>query len=167
MAETIVCIAPEFALILARSLALRLFNQCGDLPLWFVPKMSLKDWWKGYRKLFPSKQHAGLAVTVVKDPKSGRMLYSQLKGLPFGLGLSVNQFSRAAAIQTAVDRRIFLWLAGKYMGDKVLLEMFHVSSGQSLGDAVPRASAESSGIVYSDSKHRPPFHAGTIPLPFT
>ena len=66
--EAIVCIAPGFALILARFLTRRLHRQCGELPPWLLPIMCLEDWWKGYRQLFPSREHSGLAVVAVRDP---------------------------------------------------------------------------------------------------
>ena len=43
MGERIACIAPEFAVVLARSLAFRLFRQCDEQTLWFLPIMSLED----------------------------------------------------------------------------------------------------------------------------
>ena len=47
IAETVVCIPPEFLLLTLRYLALALIRSVGELPPWFHPVVSLQDWWKG------------------------------------------------------------------------------------------------------------------------
>ena len=114
---------PEFTLVLLKSLLLALMKAAGGVPAWFKPKVSLEDWWKGFRQLFPSREHMGLAVVAVMDPTSRAWAYVQLRGLPFGLGSAVNQFTRMAVLLTALNRRLLLLLTGHYADDSPAVEL--------------------------------------------
>ena len=89
--ETVVCIPPEFLIILLRYLAISFIKRTGSLPRWFQPRVSLDDWWKGFRQLFPTMTHMGLATVAVMCPIKRRWYYTVLRGLPFGVGVAVNQ----------------------------------------------------------------------------
>ena len=156
MHETIVCIPPEFAPLTIRSLACALHDTLGDIPSWFQPVLSTEDWWKGYRQIFPVSAHMGLAVVAVMHPRSRQWHYSQLKGLPFGLASSVNQFSRVAAFVTAVNRRLLYSLCGNYVDDMALLEMFPIAHCSSSASACAGALADLMGVRYSPDKSQPP-----------
>ena len=118
--------------------------------------MSIEDWWKGYRQLFPTREHAGLAVIAIQCPASGDWFYSQLYGFPFGLGSAVNQFSRAAAFVTAVNRRLLYLLTGNYVDDSAPLEMSPIAFLDGSAARTAKASAEYAGVLYSPSKYQPP-----------
>ena len=100
--ETTVSVPPEFLVLLLRVMTAALVNTANEIPKWFQPRVSLEDWWKGYRQVFATARHLGLAVVAVMCPSSGRWFYTPLKGLPFGLGVAVNQFARIAAFLTAM-----------------------------------------------------------------
>ncbi|CAK0873242.1 unnamed protein product, partial [Prorocentrum cordatum] len=156
IAETVVCIPPEFVLILLRALAVAFASRTGGVPAWFVPVVSTEDWWKGFRQLFPTQEHAGLAVVAVMEPSTRKWKYSCLRGLPFGLGVAVNQFSRMAAFVTAMNKRLLLLLTGHYVDDGPTSEMDCMVGAPGAGDSVVCQHAASMGIRYSDSKRQPP-----------
>ena len=164
MNETMVCIPPDFAILTAKLLAMALVRTHGSIPCWFRPVLSLEDWWKGCRQLFPTKDHLGLAVVAVQNPDSGEWLYSQLFGLPFGLGSAVNQLSRGAAFLTAVNRRLLYLLTGNYVDDSATLELTPIAFLDGSASRAAKASAAScAGVMYSESNfhhhhHHPPPH---------
>ena len=154
--ETVVCIPPEFTLVLLKSLLLALMKAAGGVPAWFKPKVSLEDWWKGFRQLFPSREHMGLAVVAVMDPTSRAWAYVQLRGLPFGLGSAVNQFTRMAVLLTALNRRILLILTGHYADDSPTVELGALAGLHWSAANVVKTSATYGGVKYSSSKYKPP-----------
>jgi len=68
--ETVVCIPPEFILLLLRKLVMSCVEKLGAVPAWFQPVVSIQDWWKGYRQLFPVVEHLGLCVVAIKHPET-------------------------------------------------------------------------------------------------
>ncbi|CAK0895584.1 unnamed protein product, partial [Prorocentrum cordatum] len=154
--ETAVCIPPEFVIILLKCMALSFIKASGGIPPWFKPMVSLEDWWKGYRQLFPTSEHMGLAVVAVMCPETRSWLYAQLRGLPFGLGSAVNQFTRAAGFVTALNRRILLTLTGHYADDSPTVELSCLAGLRWSASNIVQESAVCSGGKYSASKHWPP-----------
>ena len=68
MHEAIVCAPAEFVMLTTKRVARALVQENGTLPDWLSSAVSIQDWWKGYRQLFPSQERAGLAVVAVFDP---------------------------------------------------------------------------------------------------
>ena len=119
--------------------------------------MSTEDWWKGYRQILPIADHMGLAIVAVMHPETRQWHCSQLKGLPFGLASSVNQFSRVAAFVTAVSRRLLYSLCGHYVDDMALVEMSSIARCSSSASACAGALADLMGV-----KHLPLWRLSSV-----
>ena len=115
--------------------------------------MFVEDWWKGFRQIFPTVEDMAVAIVAIQDPDTGEWLYTQLRGLPFGLGTAVNQFGRMAALQTAVARRILYLLLGHYADDTAA-----VDEEQRAGEAQERLNelAGILGVLLSEKKRKSP-----------
>lgn len=152
--ESNVCIPPELLVLVARRLAEAFVGADGSVPPWFDLRGSLEDWWKGYRQMSPTAEHLSLAVAAVRVPPGGRWGYSQLRGLPFGLGAAVNQFVRMPMLLSAAARRLLLLLCGHYVDDNGVLEL--AALGTSAADAFRKLAEDFMGVKLSDEKRRPP-----------
>lgn len=152
VAESNVCIPAEFALLAARGFHSALMKQNGLIPEWAAMRGTVEDWWKGYRQLQPTREHMALCIAAMRDPATGQWAYSQLLGLPFGLGAAVNQFVRAPMLLTAACRRLLYVMCGHYVDDNVILEVVGLgSSAASAGRCLLEGLA---GVVLSQEKRR-------------
>ena len=158
--EANVCIPPEFAILVLRAVEKKVLTRSRNVPEWCEWRGSVEDWWKGYRQLMPSREHMALAVAAVRHPDTGHMLYSQLRGLRFGLGAAVNQFVRLPFLFTAAARRLLLVLCEHHKNDNVILELAGLREGASNSF---RALVESLVSVHlADEKRQPPSAAFTF-----
>ena len=124
VSESLVCIPPEFLLLVIRAFVSTSCSVAGTIPEWATGmKFATEDWWKGFRQLAPRAEDRGLAVVAFQDPVQGRWLYSALRGLPFGLGAAVNQFNRLPALATALARRVLYVMMGHYVDDNAGVEL--------------------------------------------
>ena len=123
VSEAMVNIPSEFVVILIRALAAAVSDDKGRFPPWIDLRVAIEDWWKGYRQLQPAQADIPVCIVAIQDPTDGSWRYSQLRGLPFGLGAAVNQFGRPASLLTAMARRLALLLAGHYVDDNALVEV--------------------------------------------
>ena len=85
---------------MSRGLVAALQRRTGHIPPWFDLRASVEDWWKGYRQIFPTAHDMAFAIVALQRPTTRAWQYVQLKGLPFGLGAAVNQFSRPPMMLT-------------------------------------------------------------------
>ena len=119
--EGIVNIHPELMLVIARALVCAVLRRTQEYPAWFAFEMAVEDWLKGFGQLAPTKQD--LVYIALQLPTSGHWRYSQLRGLPFGLGAAVNQFSRVPSFISAVCRRLLYILVAHYVDDDAGIEL--------------------------------------------
>ena len=68
----------------------------------------------------------------------------------------MNQFSRAAAFATAVNRRLLYPLTGNDVDDSDTLEMPSIAVLEGSGAHTAKARASYAGVLYSPSKYQPP-----------
>ena len=90
-----------------------------------------------------------LCIVAVQEPGSGAWRFSQLRGLPFGLGSAVNQFNRSAELSTAVCRRCLYILTGHAADDSAAVE---VARNASRTQKDFQQLSELKGIRLSESK---------------
>ena len=157
--EAMVCAPGELLLMIVRALAAALIAALGQLPPWFMIRMFVEDWLKGYRQLMPSLRDRALTVAALVHPDSGEWLLTQLNGLPFGLGTAVNQFGRAASLMTAVARRWLCILCGNYVDDTGAVELACLAYRT---QQVFIAMAEVLGVSLSPTKWRLPGGMGNF-----
>ena len=153
VSESVVCIPPEFLLVLSRGVEATFRQVTGQRPEWSKGiRMATEDWWKGFRQLAPTRKDRGLAVVAVQNPQTQNWEYSALRGLPFGLGSAVNQFNRLPALATAIARRVLYIMSGHYVDDNAALELEQLGyNGQ---EFFIRLLQDLIGIKLSDSKRQ-------------
>ena len=115
----------ELAAITLRAIIqrMRAMRKRGPLPKWLHFQMATEDWWKGYRQLIPALEDMAISIAAVVNPDTGEWEFTQMYGVPFGLGVANNQFGRMASLQEAIARRILYILTGKFVDDNFLLEL--------------------------------------------
>eukprot|EP00971_Amphidinium_carterae_P350273 6491465-Amphidinium_carterae.1 len=147
--ETIVCQTGEFVALATRSLHLALVDSQDHLPEGVSFTAGVEDCWKGYRQNFASMADRRFCVVTFVHPHTKRRVYHQLFGLPFGLGVVVNQFCRAPSLFTAIARRFMALLSAHYFDDNCLVDyLLTASDAKSMFHRL----AEMFGIVFSPSK---------------
>eukprot|EP00971_Amphidinium_carterae_P264946 5255664-Amphidinium_carterae.1 len=149
MQETIVCQTGEFIALSSRSLYLAMVDSQGDLPEGISFSAGVEDCWKGYRQNFASMADRRFCVVTFVHPETKQRVYHQLFGLPFGLGVVVNQFCRAPSLFTSVARRFMALLSAHYFDDNCLVD-FLLTAGDA--KSMFHRLAEMFGIVFSPSK---------------
>eukprot|EP00971_Amphidinium_carterae_P334929 6470484-Amphidinium_carterae.1 len=105
--------------------------------------------WKGYRQNFAASQDQRFCIVTFVHPQTGRRVYHELYGLPFGLGVVVNQFCRAPALFTAVARRFLGLFCAHYFDDNLL---FDILLNASMAKSMFHKLARMFGIKFSPSK---------------
>jgi hypothetical protein len=123
LSEAIVCIPSELLILVAKRLEAEVSRLHSERPTWLALRAFLADWWKGYRQKFPTEEHMVLAIVALQHPDTREWQFSQLRGLPFGLGACNNQFGRTNALATAVARRLLYIMAGHYADDTGALDL--------------------------------------------
>ena len=151
VSEAVVCAPAELLVAVVRALVAAFMAVLGYLPSWFSIRMFVEDWWKGYRQLFPSARDKPFTIVAIQVPTTGEWLFSQLLGLPFGLGAAVNQFARPAALLTAMARRWLFLLIGNYVDDSGAVDLELIAESAQL---VFIELAEAMGVRLSTSKRR-------------
>ena len=71
----------------------RIVDRNGGDPI-EVFDAALEDMWKGYRQIPPARRDLRFLVVTFFHTKLGKVIYSQLFGLPFGFLSAVLQFNR-------------------------------------------------------------------------
>ena len=151
--ETVVHIPPILPLLAIKGIAARIGQDRSCLPGWFNFEAAVEDWHKGYRQLFPTRRQMRFNHVAVLDPNSRQWLFSRLRGLPFGLGSAVNQFTRYAMLMTAVARRLLFTICGHYVDDNIIVEMACLAGD---GHEGFRMLAQMLGVNLSDKKRQLP-----------
>eukprot|EP00971_Amphidinium_carterae_P193380 3837310-Amphidinium_carterae.1 len=149
MQETIVCQTGEFIALSSRSLYLAMVDSQGELPTGVSFSAGVEDCWKGYRQNFASMADRRFCVVTFVHPETKQRVYHQLFGLPFGLGVVVNQFCRAPSLFTSVARRFMALLSAHYFDDNCLVDFLLTASD---AKSMFHRLAEMFGIVFSPSK---------------
>ena len=90
------------------------------------------------------------------DPTTQTWRYAVLRGLPFGLGVAVNQFARMANFWSSVQRRLMLLIKGNYADDSPTIDMQGTAQDCSGASCAGSAHAASAGVKYSSSKYQAP-----------
>ena len=162
MRETVVHIPHTLPALVAKAIsrgALQHPSSGGVVPSWCAFDVSIEDWAKGYRQVFPTQHQMRFNAAACLHPRTHQWLFALLRGLPFGLASAVNQFARCAALLTAFCRRLLLILCGHYVDDNVIVEIIVLMGHAHKGF---RAAAECMGIALSDKKRQTHSTAATF-----
>jgi hypothetical protein len=153
MAESVVCIPPEFLVLTTKALKECFERVAGAQPEWAAGvRFGTEDWWKGFRQIGPTAEDRGMAVIAVVNPTTRQWEYSALRGLPFGLGSAVNQFNRLPSLITAMARRLLYIMVGHYVDDNAMVELELL--GTNAQEAFGQMTEELVGVMLSKAKRQ-------------
>eukprot|EP00971_Amphidinium_carterae_P152597 3024287-Amphidinium_carterae.1 len=79
--------ANTFLVQAAKHLHHSLLLKWSQLPDWASFTAGVDDMWKGYRQNFATQEDQRFCIITFVHPVSGRRVYHELYGLPFGLGV--------------------------------------------------------------------------------
>ena len=152
--EAIVCCTAEWPAMVARELLRRaqeLQRDATTIPEWYRPRSGTSDMWKGFRQNHPVKDDERFCIITFVDHRTGRRVYSRLRGLPFGMGSVVNQFNRLPALKSAVQRRILAMLVCHYFDDELT---FDTAACAARTFQLAARLSSMWGIIYADRKRQ-------------